>query len=64
MLDRAFQCSREAFDVMGFTRTVQPGVEDLGVSTENTLGSAHCHGDGLAGLDETVYGAWRMSHTT
>ncbi|MFC8224624.1 hypothetical protein [Streptomyces sp. NPDC057287] len=63
MADRAFQRSQEAYDVMGFTRTVQPGVEDIGVSTENTLGSGYCYSGGLLNLDETVDGAYRMSHS-
>ncbi|MFD5035563.1 hypothetical protein ACFWNI_00275 [Streptomyces sp. NPDC058377] len=62
MADRAFQRSQEAYDVMGFTRIVEPGVEDIGVSTENTLGSGYCYGGGLFSLDETVDGAYRMSH--
>ncbi|MEV3932992.1 hypothetical protein [Streptomyces sp. NPDC049944] len=63
MADRAFQQSQEAYDVLGFTRTVQPGVEDLGVSTENTLGSDYCYSGGLFNLDESVDGAHRMSHS-
>ncbi|MGW0961545.1 hypothetical protein ACWD4K_21560 [Streptomyces gelaticus] len=63
MADRAFQRSQEAYDVMGFDRTVKPGVEDIGVSTENTLGSDYCYDGGLLGLeDKTVDGAYRMSH--
>ncbi|MEU8703796.1 hypothetical protein [Streptomyces sp. NPDC048565] len=62
MADRAFQRSQEAYDVMGFTRTVRPGVEDIGVSTENTLASGYCYSGGLLSLDETVDGAYRMSH--
>ncbi|MGW9117688.1 hypothetical protein ACWGRV_13755 [Streptomyces sp. NPDC055663] len=64
MADRAFQRSQEAYDLMGFERTVQPGVEKLGVSTENTLSSGYCYDGGLLGLeDKTVDGAYRMSHS-
>ncbi|MFB6874826.1 hypothetical protein [Streptomyces sp. NPDC056323] len=64
MADRAFQRSQEAYDLMGFTRTVRPGVEKLGVSTENTLSSGYCYDGGLLGLeDKTVDGAYRMSHS-
>ncbi|WP_406148706.1 hypothetical protein [Streptomyces sp. NBC_01012] len=59
---RAFQRSQEAYDVMGFTRTVRPGVEDIGVSTENTLGAGSCYSGGLLSLDEPVAGAYQMSH--
>ncbi|MFE7539411.1 hypothetical protein [Streptomyces platensis] len=63
MASRAFQRSQEAYDVVGFQRTVKPGVEDVGVSTENTLSSSFCHG-GLTGLeDKTVDGAYQMSHS-
>ncbi|WP_411138042.1 hypothetical protein [Streptomyces sp. C10] len=63
MASRAFQRSQEAYDVVGFKRTVEPGVEDIGVSTENTLSSSFCYDGGLTGLeDETVDGAYRMSH--
>ncbi|WP_031081492.1 hypothetical protein [Streptomyces sp. NRRL WC-3549] len=64
MADRVFQRSQEAYGVLGFTRTVEPGVEVLGVSTENTLGSGSgCYGGGLFDLEETVDGAYRMSHS-
>ncbi|MFB7214478.1 hypothetical protein [Streptomyces sp. NPDC056255] len=64
MADRAFQRSQEAYGLMGFTRTVRPGVEKLGVSTENTLSSGYCYDGGLLGLeDKTVDGAYRMSHS-
>ncbi|MFF8913604.1 hypothetical protein ACF08M_09830 [Streptomyces sp. NPDC015032] len=64
MADRAFQRSQEAYDLMGFKRTVEPGVEDIGVSTENTLGSGYCYDGGLLGLeDKTVDGAYQMSHS-
>ncbi|MGW1376972.1 hypothetical protein ACWD6P_22260 [Streptomyces sp. NPDC002446] len=63
MASRAFQRSQEAYDVMGFKRTVKRGVEDIGVSTENTFGSSFCYDGGLLGLeDKTVDGAYRMSH--
>ncbi|MEV0492534.1 hypothetical protein [Streptomyces atratus] len=61
---RAFQRSQEAYDVVGFKRTVEPGVEDIGVSTENTFSSGFCYDGGLLGLeDKTVDGAYRMSHS-
>ncbi|MEU8781011.1 hypothetical protein [Streptomyces sp. NPDC048637] len=63
MAGRAFQRSQWAYDVVGFKRTVKPGVEDIGVSTENTFSSSFCYDGGLLGLaDETVDGAYRMSH--
>lgn len=63
MADRALRRSQEAYSVMGFQRTIDPGVEDIGVSTENTLGSDFCYDGGLLGLaDETVDGAYAMSH--
>ncbi|WP_245171457.1 hypothetical protein [Streptomyces decoyicus] len=52
MAGRAFQHSQEAYDLMGFKRTVKPGVKDIGVSTENTLGSSSCHDGGLTGLED------------
>ncbi|MFJ2555666.1 MULTISPECIES: hypothetical protein [unclassified Streptomyces] len=64
MASRAFQRSQEAYDVLGFTRTVEPGVEDIGVSTENTFSSGSCYDGGLLGLeDKTVDGAYQMSHS-
>ncbi|MFF3543756.1 hypothetical protein [Streptomyces platensis] len=64
MASRALQRSREAYDVVGFKRTVKPGVEKIGVSTENTLSSSFCHDGGLTGLeDKTVDGAYQMSHS-
>jgi hypothetical protein len=64
MADRALQRSQEAYTVAGFTRTIEPGVEKIGVSTENTLGSSFCYDGGLLGLkDETVDGAYSMSHS-
>ncbi|MER8044500.1 hypothetical protein [Streptomyces sp. NPDC094032] len=63
MAKRAFQRSQEAYEVMGFTRTIEPGVQDVGVSTENTFGSSFCYDGGLLGLeDKTVEGAYAMSH--
>lgn len=61
--DRVFGHSREAYDVLGFTRPVPPGVERVGVSTQNTLDAGYCYDGGLLGLeDKTVDGAYRMSH--
>ncbi|MGH4029095.1 hypothetical protein ACQB60_09205 [Actinomycetota bacterium Odt1-20B] len=63
MAGRAFQRSQEAYDLMGFQRTVRPGVERIGVSTENTFSSGYCYDGGLLGLDDkTVDGAYTMSH--
>ncbi|MER7519263.1 hypothetical protein [Streptomyces sp. NPDC126499] len=63
MANRALQRSQEAYTVLGFERTIPPGVEDIGVSTENTLGSDYCYDGGLLGLaDETVDGAYSMGH--
>ncbi|GAA0301218.1 hypothetical protein GCM10010302_44700 [Streptomyces polychromogenes] len=64
MADRALQRSQEAYTVLGFTRTISPGVEKTGVSTENTLGSEYCYDGGLLGLDDkTIDGAYSMSHS-
>ncbi|AJT63282.1 hypothetical protein T261_1596 [Streptomyces lydicus] len=64
MAGRAFQRSQEAYSILGFKRTVEPGVENLGVSTENTFSSGFCYDGGLSGLeDKTVDGAYRMSHS-
>ncbi|MEV7560520.1 hypothetical protein [Streptomyces sp. NPDC089795] len=64
MADRALQRSQQAYEVMGFERTIEPGVEDLGVSTENTLDSDYCYDGGLLGLDDkTVDGAYSMRHS-
>ncbi|WP_031483706.1 hypothetical protein [Streptomyces bicolor] len=64
MASRAFQHSQEAYDVMGFERTVEPGVEDIGVSTENTFSSDFCWTSGSLGLeDKTVDGAYQVSHS-
>ncbi len=63
MADRALQRSQEAYEVMGFDRTIEPGVEDIGVSTENTFGSSYCYDGGLLGLnDTTVDGAYSLHH--
>jgi len=63
MAERAFERSQEAYDVLGFTRTVPPGVEKVGVSTENTFDSGFCYDGGLLGMDDrTVDGAYTMSH--
>ncbi|MFI5794060.1 hypothetical protein [Streptomyces sp. NPDC051677] len=61
MASRAVERSQEAYDVLGFTRTIKPGVEKVGVSPENTLGSNSCYRGGLT--DETVDGAYRMYHS-
>ncbi|MFI1437185.1 hypothetical protein [Streptomyces lydicus] len=64
MAARAFQRSQDAYDVMGFKRTVKPGVEKIGVSTENTFDSGFCYDGGMLGLeDKTVDGAYRLSHS-
>ncbi|MFC8130914.1 hypothetical protein [Streptomyces sp. NPDC057302] len=64
MGDRAFQRSQEAYDVLGFTRRVEPGGEDIGVSTQNTFSTDFCYDGGLLGLeDKTVDGAYAMSHS-
>ncbi|MFE0253753.1 hypothetical protein [Streptomyces sp. NPDC059010] len=63
MASRTFQRSQEAYDVLGFKRTVEPGAEDIGVSTVNTLSSRFCWTSGPLGLeDKTVDGAYQMSH--
>ncbi|MCX5332319.1 MULTISPECIES: hypothetical protein [unclassified Streptomyces] len=60
---RAFERSREAYDVLGFERTVEPGGEDTGVGPENGYGTDFCWDGGLLGMDDkTVDGAYRMSH--
>ncbi|MFF3503753.1 hypothetical protein [Streptomyces sp. NPDC003247] len=61
MAGRAVERSQEAYDVLGFTRTVEPGVEDPGVSPENTLAADYCYAGGVT--DETVDGAYRVSHS-
>ncbi|MGW1599244.1 hypothetical protein [Streptomyces sp. NPDC002343] len=59
--DRAFAYSREAYDVMGFTRTLPPGA--AGAGTRNTFGAEHCRDGGLLGMeDKTVDGAYRLYH--
>ncbi|GHE53591.1 hypothetical protein GCM10018785_23920 [Streptomyces longispororuber] len=64
MADRAVQRSQEAYTVMGFKRTIEPGVRDAGVSTQNTLSSNFCYDNGLLGIeDKIVDGAYSMSHT-
>ncbi|MFJ9417286.1 hypothetical protein ACIRPT_24310 [Streptomyces sp. NPDC101227] len=64
MAARAFKRSQEAYDVVGFKRTVKPGVERLGISTENTFSSDFCHDGGLLGLeDKAIDGAYRMNHS-
>ncbi|MFD3577472.1 hypothetical protein [Streptomyces sp. NPDC058644] len=64
MADRAFQRSQEAYDVLGFTRSVKPGFEEIGVSTENTFGSGLCYDGGPLGMeDKTVDGAYSANHS-
>ncbi|WP_189978889.1 hypothetical protein [Streptomyces capoamus] len=63
MARRAVRHSQEAYDVLGFTRTVPPGARRTGVGAENTLRAGDCHDGGLLGLeDKTVDGAYRMVH--
>ncbi|WP_229854486.1 hypothetical protein [Streptomyces filipinensis] len=63
MAGRVFRHSQEAYDAMGFTRPVRPGVERVGVSPENTLDAGYCYDGGLLGMeDKTVDGAYRMHH--
>ncbi|WP_062645365.1 hypothetical protein [Streptomyces maremycinicus] len=61
MVNRAVDRSREAYDVLGFTRTIRPGVEKIGVSSENTVGANYCRRGGLT--DEAVDGAFSISHS-
>lgn len=64
MAGRAFQRSQEAYGIAGFSRTIEPGVEDIGVGTENTFSSDYCYDGGLLGLkDDAVDGAYRMHHS-
>lgn len=56
MADRALQRSQKAYEVMGFRRTIEPGVEDIGVSTQNTFGSGFCY-------DGACWG-WRTGPST
>ncbi|GAA2772337.1 hypothetical protein GCM10010521_57980 [Streptomyces rameus] len=65
MADRAVRNSQEAYDVMGFTRALQPGEEpgEGGAGTRNTLGAQYCYDGGPLGLeDRTVDGAYGMYH--
>ncbi|CAM5263925.1 hypothetical protein STENM36S_07207 [Streptomyces tendae] len=63
MADRAFGASREAYDVLGFDRTVEPGARDRGVGTENAFDSGPCYDGGFLGMeDKVVEGAYRMHH--
>lgn len=64
MASRAFQHSQEAYEVMGFSRTVEAGeAEDIGSGTENAFSSSLCWTSGPLGLeDRTVDGAYEMSH--
>ncbi|BDH12831.1 hypothetical protein [Streptomyces hygroscopicus] len=64
MAGRAFQHSQEAYDLIGFKRTVEPGVRKIGVSTQNTLSSSSCYDVGLLGMEnKTVVGAYEMYHS-
>ena len=64
MASRAFQRSQEAYDVLGFKRSVETGVERVGVSPENTFSSGFCYDGGPLGMDDkTVDGAYTMSHS-
>ncbi|WDN56146.1 hypothetical protein [Streptomyces clavuligerus] len=52
-----------AYTVLGFTRTISPGIGKIGGSTESTLGSDFCYDGFLLGLkDETIDGAYSMNH--
>jgi hypothetical protein len=63
MASRAFERSREAYEVLGFERTVEPGGEGTGSGPENAYGTDFCWDGGLLGMDDrTVDGAYRMSH--
>ena len=64
MASRAFQRSQEAYDVLGFKRTVEGGFGEGGVTAENAFGSEFCYDGGLLGMDDkTVDGAYRMHHS-
>ncbi len=63
MADRAFRHSQEAYDVLGFTRTVPAGQESADDAPYNTLGAQYCYDGGALGLeDRTVDGAYGMYH--
>ncbi|GAA4078189.1 hypothetical protein [Streptomyces shaanxiensis] len=63
MADRAFQRSQEAYDVLGFERTVEPVDGEAGSGTDNSFSADHCYDNGPLGLeDSTVDGAYQMSH--
>ncbi|KOX01368.1 hypothetical protein [Streptomyces sp. NRRL B-3648] len=63
MARRAVRHSQEAYDVLGFTRTVPPGAGRIGVDAQNTLDAGDCYDGGLLGLeDETIDGAYEMGH--
>ncbi|NBE56300.1 hypothetical protein [Streptomyces boluensis] len=56
--------SQELYRTTRFDLTLPPGVEDLGVSTENTLSADYCYPDGLESLaDESVDGAYSLHHS-
>ncbi|MGJ5754125.1 hypothetical protein FB563_2279 [Streptomyces puniciscabiei] len=64
MAGRALRYSQEAYDVMGFTRPVQPGAGRAGAGTEDTFSADPCYDGGLLGLeDKTVGGAYRLYHS-
>jgi hypothetical protein len=58
--NRLAEHSQEAYGVLGFTRTLEPGAEQPGDSAENSLGSNACYRGGLT--DEEIGGAYRMYH--
>lgn len=63
MADRAFQRSQEAYDVLGFERTVEPVAGTAGAGTDNSFSSDYCYDNGPLGLeDRTVDGAYGMNH--
>ncbi|WP_037669861.1 hypothetical protein [Streptomyces griseus] len=61
MTSRVLDRSQEAYDVLGFTRTISPGVEKVGVSPENTLDADYCYAGGMS--DTIVHGVYSMSHS-
>ncbi|MGW6904888.1 hypothetical protein [Streptomyces sp. NPDC054940] len=64
MADRAFQRSQEAYDVLGFERTVEPVAGEAGSGTDNSFSADYCYDNGPLGLeDRTVDGAYAMSHS-
>lgn len=61
MASRALERSQDAYDVLGFTRTIPPGVEKVGVSPENTLDTSYCYAGGVS--DTIVHGVYSLSHS-